>query len=336
MQGELDLSVIVPVGARYDDVRGVFDTYRRALDALGMSYELIYVLDGPREDMLELLLAEQPQAPNLEVLQLARPFGEATAIVAGFDASRGRLILTLPAYFQVDAAELHRMLDSKGDHHMVVARRWPRHGTAFDKLRRGAFHRMLRWVTGQRFEDLGCGVRLFDRAVLEEVNVYGDQHRFLPLIVERNGFRVLELDVSQSALDQFRGHYSVREYVQRALDIFTVFFLVRFTKKPLRFFGMIGAIVFAVGAVVLLDVIIARLFFDVALADRPALLLSSLLVVLGIQIGALGLLGELIIYTHARALKEYRVERVVNHREAEALPRAREKSGSGTDFADVG
>ena len=132
---------------------------------------------------------------------------------------------------------------------MVVAHRWPRAGGSFEKVRRSVFHGMLRLVTGQSFRDLGCGVRLFDRAVLEEISIYGDQHRFLPLLAQRNGFRVLEHDMRQSARDQFRGRYGVREYVRRALDILTVFFLIRFTKKPLRFFGMIGTVVFGVGAV---------------------------------------------------------------------------------------
>ena len=312
MGTDLKLSVIVPVGSRHDDMRAVFSAYRAALEQLDLGYELIYVLDGPQPDVLDILLHEQRGAPNLEVLQLARPFGEATAIVAGFEVSRGELILTLPAYFQVDPTEIGRMLEHKGDHHMVVARRWPRHGTGLDKFRRGVFHKILQGITGQRFRDLGCGVRLFDREILDEISVYGDQHRFLPLIVERNGFRVLELDMRQSDRDRFRGRYRLREYVRRTLDIFTVFFLIRFTKKPLRFFGMIGTLVFLLGAIGLFEVVIERLFFGQPLADRPALLLSSLLVVLGIQIGALGLLGELIIFTHARSMKEYRVERVVN------------------------
>jgi glycosyltransferase involved in cell wall biosynthesis len=323
MRAAPELSVIVPVGSRYDDVQGVLDAYRIALDRLKMSYELVYVLDGPHPDALEILLAQQARVPNFEILQLARPFGEATAIVAGFEASRGKLILTLPAYFQVDPAELGPLLAAKGDFHMVVGHRWPRHGTRFDKLRRSVFHMLLRLITGQSFRDLGCGVRFLDREVLEEISVYGDQHRFLPLLAERNGFRVLEVDVRQSERDRFRGRYQIREHLRRSLDILTVFFLTRFTKKPLRFFGMIGTIVFALGAIGLTIVVAERLFFDRALADRPAMLLSALFVVLGIQIGALGLLGELIIFTHARSMKEYRVERIVNaDMPAQSPPRA--------------
>jgi glycosyltransferase involved in cell wall biosynthesis len=325
MATTVQLSVIVPVGTRYDDVYATLDAYRTALDRLSIVYELIYVLDGPRPDVLEVLRAEQARGANLEVLQLARRFGEATAIVAGFEVSRGAMILTLPAYFQVDPAEIGSLLAQKGDHHMVVGHRWPRAGGTLESLRRSVFHGLLRVITGQSFRDLGCGVRLFDRAVLEEVSVYGDQHRFLPLLAERNGFRVRELDVRQSERDRFRGRYGLREYVRKGLDILTVFFLIRFTKKPLRFFGMVGTVLLGLGALGLLFVVGGRLFFDQALADRPAMLLSALLVVLGVQISALGLLGELIIFTHARSMKEYRVERIVNP--AVPVPNARQAKG---------
>ena len=126
-----------------------------------------------------------------------------------------------------------------------------------------------------------------------------------------HGFRVAEIPLRQSPRDRRQGTYPPREYARRALDVFTVFFLVRFTKKPLRFFGMVGTTVFAAGALITAWLILDRLFFGSALADRPALLLSSLLVVLGLQLFAIGLLGELIIFTHARELKDYQIDKVV-------------------------
>jgi hypothetical protein len=123
------------------------------------------------------------------------------------------------------------------------------------------------------------------------------------------------VDVQQSPKDRFTGVYEPREYTRGLLDIFTVFFLVRFTKKPLRFFGMVGVTTFAVGALAVTWLVIERLFFGQALADRPALLLASLLVVLGLQLFALGLLGELMIFTHARGLKDYQIERVIQFRD---------------------
>jgi hypothetical protein len=152
--------------------------------------------------------------------------------------------------------------------------------------------------------------------VLTEISLYGDQHYFLALLADRQGFRVKEVDVRQSPKDRFMGRYRSREYVHRLLDIVTVFFLVRFTKKPLRFFGMIGASTFGVGALFVLYLITDKLVFHHALADRPALLLSSLLVVLGLQVFALGLLGELIIFTHAKGIKDYQVDEVIQYPEA--------------------
>ena len=118
-----------------------------------------------------------------------------------------------------------------------------------------------------------------------------DQHRFLAVLADRQGFVVREVDLQQSPKDRFEGVYGPREYARSLLDIFTIFFLVRFTKKPLRFFGMVGATVLIIGTLLMLYLIGDRLIFSVGLANRPALLLSSLLVVLGLQLFALGLLG---------------------------------------------
>ena len=137
------------------------------------------------------------------------------------------------------------------------------------------------------------------RRVLEELSLYGDQHRLLAVLADRQGFRVTEVELRQSARDRFEGVYRPREYAHLVLDVFTVFFLVRFTKKPLRFFGMIGATMCGLGALVVLYLIFDRLVFAESLANRPALLLSSLLVVLGLQLFALGLLAELMARTRA-------------------------------------
>jgi hypothetical protein len=141
----------------------------------------------------------------------------------------------------------------------------------------------------------------------------------LPVLADRQGFRVREVAVKQSALDRRDGLYGPREYARGLLDLFTVFFLVRFTKKPLRFFGMIGICVFAIGAALITYLVFDRLFLGQALADRPALLLSALLVVLGLQLFAIGLLGELIIFTHAGEIKDYKVEKVVHYADDGAL-----------------
>ena len=308
---DIEISVIVPVGARHTDARDLYAEYTAALDAIGEPYELIFVLNGPREEFASALRDQLPRSRRISVISLTRDFGEATAIMAGFEYASANRILTLPAYHQIEGSEIPKLVAALETCDLATARRWPRAGGAFERLRRGAFHWLLESVTGLRFSDLGCGARAFDRRVLEEIQLYGDQHRFLPVLADRQGFRVREIDVRQSPKDRFEGIYEPRAYAGGFLDIFTVFFLVRFTKKPLRFFGMVGATTFVVGAVLITWLVFERLVFGYGLTERPALLLSSLLVVLGLQLFALGLLGELIIFTHARSIKDYQIERIV-------------------------
>ncbi|MGH8296125.1 MAG: glycosyltransferase [Steroidobacteraceae bacterium] len=312
--GKVEISVIIPVGRRHAaDLLELYAGYKSGLEALGAPYEVIMVLDGPRPEMAadvqRLLSCGEP----VSVIGLTRRFGEATALVAGFQRAGGRLIVTLPAYHQIRGNEIGKLVRALGVADLAIGRRWPRAGNRFEAMRRDAFHRLLGSITGQRFHDLGCGARAMRRRVLEEINLYGDQHRFLPVLASRVGFKVLEIELHQSPFDCFEGGYPLREYLRRALDVCTVFFLVRFTKKPLRFFGMAGVSTFAVGAALVVWLAIDRLVFRHPLADRPALLLSSLLVVLGMQLFALGLLGELIIFTHARDIKDYQIEEVVRY-----------------------
>lgn len=311
----LPLSVIMPVGNRHaSDIAALYSEYKTGLIALDIPYEFIVVLDGPRPDVAATLQRLLERGENLIVISLTKRFGEATALMAGFQRASGHMIVTAPAYHQVQGAEIGKLVRALDKADLAIGRRWPRAGGRFEVLRRNVFHKLIA-TGGQNFNDLGCGARAMKRRVLEEISLYGDQHRFLPVLAGRQGFRIAEIDLAQSPLDRYDGGYPMREYVHRVLDIFTVFFLVRFTKKPLRFFGMVGASTFVIGAVLVAWLAIDRLVFLHPLADRPALLLSSLLVVLGMQLFALGLLGELIIFTHARDIKDYQIDEVIRYPE---------------------
>jgi glycosyltransferase involved in cell wall biosynthesis len=323
----LPLSVIMPVGNRHArDIAALYTEYKAGLDALDMRYEFIVVLDGPRPEVAANLQRLLARGDNLIVISLTKRFGEATALMAAFQRASGRVIVTAPAYHQIQGAEIGKLVKALDKADLAIGRRWPRVGSRFEVMRRDAFHRLIA-SGGQRFNDLGCGARAMKRRVLEEISLYGDQHRFLPVLANRQGFRVVEIDLAQSPLDRYDGGYRVRDYSHRVLDIFTVFFLVRFTKKPLRFFGMVGASTFLIGALLVTYLAIDRLVFLHPLADRPALLLSSLLVVLGMQLFALGLLGELIIFTHARDIKDYQIDEVVRYPEGAVADESDVSSG---------
>ncbi len=306
------LSALVVVGDRKDDLRLLARDYWNAINATEKTFELIFILDGPQDAAVSEL--EEVRSANnlpLKIVQLSRSFGDATALMCGIDQALAETIVTLPAYYQVDPQELPALIRQSTEHDVLIVRREPRRGGKFERFRRVIFHRILESITGYRFNDLGCYVRILNKKVLMELRLYGDQHRFLPILARNAGFTTIEVDAKQSDRDDFRSRYRMREYLHRLLDIFTILFLVRFTKKPLRFFGMVGSLIGIAGGLILGVIVFERLFLGQPLADRPALLLSSLLVVLGLQLFSLGLLGELIIFTHARSLKEYKIAEII-------------------------
>ncbi len=305
------VSVIIPVTERFDDVRDLYFRYRDALRESGPDFEITYVLDGRYPDVLEALKGLLREGERLRVIMLSRPFGEATAIMVGFNHSSGDLILTLPAYEQIEPSGIPRLLEGLREQDLVAARRWPRIDSRFNRFQAAGFHFLLNRITGLHFHDMGCGARAFKRRVLEEITLYGDQHRFFPVLAFHQGFRVSEIDVPQSPRDAHQRLYGFGVYLRRLLDMLSVFFLTKFTKKPLRFFGLLGSGVFALGAVLVAYLLVQRLVGGVPLSDRPLLLLASLLVVLGIQIFAIGLVGEIIIFSHAKDIKDYTIDEII-------------------------
>ena len=309
------LDVIIPVSGRCDSLADLHTEYAAAIQASGHEPRFIYVLDGAQSRARKQLDQMLSNGVELTIIQLGRYFGEATALSAGFEESTTEKVLTLPAYYQVEPSSLSLLLDDSSDADLKLGRRWPRLDSNLNRRLTSFFHRTVRAMTGDDFKDLGSGVRLLTRRVIDEVPIYGDQHRFMPVLASRRGFKTIEVDLPQSQRETFRRVPNLGVYPRRLLDLLSVFFLVKFTKKPLRFFGLIGSATLAVGALSLLVVIVQRLFFDIALADRPALLLGSLLAVFGVQLLAIGLVGEIVIFTHASSLKEYTIREIVNARD---------------------
>jgi len=306
------ISVILPITERHDDIAGLHREYRDALVGMDRPFEMIYVVDGGFQKAYLELKSLKEQGERLTLVKHARPFGEAIAITSGFQFSTGGTVMTLPAYHQVDSRELSKLPEALADHDMVVVRRWPRADSRWNRLQTRVFHGILHKMTGNVCNDIGCGVRLFRRNVLEEISLYGDLHRFLPILAHKQGFRVKEIDMRQSPKESRVRTYPLGIYVRRMIDLLTVFFLIKFTKKPLRFFGLTGSAVLLLGLLITSYLVVNRLFFDVGLSDRPLFLIGILFIVLGLQIFAIGLIGEIIIFTHAKEIKEYTVDEIIH------------------------
>src|SRR5262245_53589258 len=223
----VELSIVIPVSGRCGDLRDIYEQHAKQISVTGRSYEFIFVLDGPDEAALRALRALKLEHPEIQIIALNRWFGEATTLAIGLERSRGSVVLTLPSYFQVEPFEILRLLDQlkQGGYDMVVAWRHPRIDALFNRVQASVFRRLVTVLTGTRYHDVSCGVRVMKRKVIEEIRLYGELHRFLPLLAYEQGFKVAELPVQQSWFDLARRVYEPGIYLRRVLDVLTLFFL---------------------------------------------------------------------------------------------------------------
>ena len=299
------LSVVVLIHREPEDIAALHRAYREAIRHLAPEIEFLYVVDGPLERVIAALRALAASGEPLSVLTFPKAFGEASALSVAFREARGGYILTLPTEIQVELEELPELCAAIDDADLVVCRRITEAPLRLGKSRKLEY--LSRLLLGSPFEDLRCGVRLLRRSVADELVLYGNQHRFLPLLAQTQGFLVREVPVR----GRIRENRRPRLALSLLLDLLTVYFLLRFVQKPFRFFGGFGMVILGIGGLVTGWLVVERLFFGVGLADRPALILSTLTIVLGIQIIAVGLIGEIIAFAHARNLKDYKIEKIL-------------------------
>lgn len=315
MKKNIDISAIIVYYKKYsyDDVMELHTAYKSSLEAARLNYEFIYVVDGELPEVIEQLNVIYKLGEKIKVIKLGKWFGDATALQIGFEQASGELILTLPSYKQVSENDIPKLIDAVVDKDMVISWRYPRLDGMLNSIQSRAFNKLIKYIVGTDYHDLKCVVKVFKREVLEKIYMYGDQDRFLPLLANKYGFRVEEIKVSQAKKDAVQRFYPFSNYVARFLELISIFFLVKFTKKPIRFFGGTGLITFSVGFILALILFVERAFMGVALADRPIVLVSILLMIFGVQSFAIGLVGELIIFTHAKDLNDYIVETIIDY-----------------------
>jgi len=303
-----DVSVIVPVTERPDPLAELFLEYSEPLADAGLNYEFVFVVEPRNRQRVVPLrkLAERGQA--IRVFEVGHTVGESVLLMLGAARSRADTLIVLPAYRRVDASalpELYVKIFEGAD--LVNCRRNPRRDSWLNRLQTRVLHTLVAGLSSGRVRDVGSGVRAMRREVLLEIPLYGDFFRFLPVLAIREGYQVEEIDAPQHASDAKTRVYSPGIYLRRLIDVFGLFFLARFTYKPLRFFGMIGGTLVVFGGLVLVVLFLQRLAGE-PLAGRPLLLLGVLVFTLGVQAIALGLIGEIIVHFNAPGRSPYRVQ----------------------------
>ncbi len=302
------VSVVVPIAERAEELTDLYREYAKPLRESGRSFEFVFVAEPWGEGLTDALAVLAAEGEPIRVFKAGHTLGEAGLLKIAAAETRAPLVMTLPPYRRVEASVLPQLIERvEQGADLAVARRWPRHDSWINRLQNRAFHLLLGRLAGGKLHDVACGVRVFRRKVLERLPLYGDFSRFLPLLALREGYRVDEVRAAQHPADTPARVYSPGIYLRRLIDVLGVFFLSRFTEKPLRFFGLLGSSMMATGTAVLLMIVGQRIFADQGLADRPMLLLGVLLVVVGVQAIALGLVGEIIVHLSAARRAPYRL-----------------------------
>ena len=290
----LNLSLVIPIKDERDNLRPLHDGVRRALDPLNRTYEVVYVDDGSADGSYQVLEELAAQDPRVKVVRLRRNFGQTAALLAGIDHASGAVLVTLDGDRQNDPADIPHLL-AKLDEGYDLVSGWKTRRR--DPLRRRIPSRIFNWVTGRvsglRLHDMNCGLKAYRAEVVHGMRLYGELHRFIPVLAHYRGFRATELPVNHRQREHGRSRYGVERYVRGFLDLLTVSFIGRYRHRPLHLFGGLGLVLGTIGIIVLTYLTVLKALGH-AIGERPLLTLGVLLVVVGLQFFSLGLISEML------------------------------------------
>ncbi len=308
------LSIVIPAHNEAESLPILIDEICKATSALHCSWELILIDDGSTDQTWAIIQSHAKEIPSLHGIRLRRNFGKAAALLAGIRAAQGEFVLTMDADLQDVPAEIQNFLNMLIDRYDVVS--------GWKKTRHDPWHkvwpsRVFNWMvsrlTGLHLHDHNCGMKLYRREVFKEIRLYGELHRFIPVLAHARGFRIGELAIQHRPRRFGRSKYGMERFARGFLDLLTVKFLTDFGYRPQHLLGFSGLLAFAVGLIGMLYLVVIwclRLFQPEAhdpLHTRPLLLYSVASFLLGAQLMSMGLIAELIMANQNPTILPYSI-----------------------------
>ncbi len=318
----MDISVVIPVYNEAEGIPSLYAMLRDALDSLASPSEVIFVDDGSTDGSADALEALVATDPRLQLVRLRRNYGQTAAMMAGIQQSSGDVIIPMDADGQNDPKDIPRLLEKLNEGFDVVSG-WRRERE--DKALSRRFpsvvaNRLISRLLGVPLHDYGCTMKAYRREVLEDVRLYGEMHRFIPIFAAWEGAKVTELPVSHHARKFGASKYGLGRVLRVLLDLLTLFFIDRALDRPMQFFGKLGIGALIVSVLVFVWALVLRLFFDTSLIQTPLPLLAATLGLSGILFLLLGIMAEIITRTYfeARGKAPYKIRSVTRHSTAPA------------------
>jgi glycosyltransferase involved in cell wall biosynthesis len=308
---KIDLSVLIPLFNEKENLPPLAERLKEVLQGTGRSWEIVFVDDGSDDGSFAVLQSLAAGDPRIRVIQFRRNFGKSAAMSAGFAIVRGALVITMDADLQDDPREipaLIKMLDEGQD--LVSGWRFRRQDRFIKKHTSRIYNRTTAALSGLRLHDFNCGLKAFRREVMEDVPLYGELHRYIPVLAHWKGYKVAELKVEHHPRAFGMSKFGAYRFFAGFMDLLTVMFLTKYSKKPLHFFGGAGLVLFLLGFLINAYLAILKLMGQ-GIGGRPLLILGLLLMLIGFQFISTGLLGEMLAVSLHRRSEEYTIKSAI-------------------------
>jgi dolichol-phosphate mannosyltransferase len=301
--GRRMLSVVVPLLNEEATLEQLYRELDAALASSGLDWEVVFVDDGSTDGSYRELVRLHAAHLNVRVVRLRRNFGKAAALAAGIEVAAGEVVVTMDADLQDDPAEIPNLLAKLDDGFDVVSGwKCDRHDPFVRRFVSRIYNKATRLATGVKLHDMNCGLKAYRAEVFEHVRLYGERHRFVPVLAHHLGFSVAELPVNHRARESGRSRFGFERYLRAPFDLLTIVFMGRYRHRPLHLFGGVGVMASVAGAAILGYLTVDKLG-GAGIGGRPLLMLGVLLVVVGIQFLSLGLIGEMLTGNHEEKLQ---------------------------------
>ena len=290
----IKLSIIVPLYNEEESIPQLAEEIRDAVTKLSLEYELIFIDDGSKDGSFKQITSLASSDSRIKCLRFRRNYGKAAALSEGFKEANGELVVTMDSDLQDDPSEIGALIDKINEGFDVVSG-WKksRKDPWSKKLPSKLFNLVTGIMSGIRIHDFNCGLKIYKADVIKTISVYGEMHRYIPVLAKLAGFSVTEVVVNHRARLYGKTKFGAGRFLKGFLDLVTVIFLGKYNRNPLHFFGKIGTIILTAGFIINLYLTI-QWFGGIWIGNRPILLLGVLLMIVGIQFISLGLLAEMI------------------------------------------
>ena len=301
----MDISVVIPAFNEEGNVKELFTELKGVLDSLKKSYEVLFIDDGSSDGTFAVLKGLAAKEKCLKVVKLRKNFGQTASLAIGFKQAQGEVVVVMDADMQNDPHDIPALVTQLSKGFDVVSGWRKKRKDSFGKKSFSLFANLFRrMITTETIHDSGCSLKVYKKAALRNLRLYGEMHRFIPLLLSWKGFKIGELEVHHRARKSGKTKYGVIRVMKGFLDLLTIKFWVQYSNKPMHLFGGLGIVSFLLGIITGLYLVYGKLVLGLTLSNRPLLLLAILLIVLGVQLFALGLLADILVKMYFERQKD--------------------------------